>query len=116
MKCKALWLAVLATSPAFATELNGSTGYYGPITSVASGFFQSVGVALPSGTTCNGKTVLILKRDNAFFKEIQATLLTALANNRNVHVGPVIGDNVDSNGFCVVSEVSLERFPSWTTQ
>ncbi|XQA78051.1 hypothetical protein ACM9W9_20065 [Xanthomonas sacchari] len=116
MKCKALLLAVLAASPAFATELNGSTGYYGPITSVASGFYQSVGVALPSGTTCNGKNVLLLKRDNPLFKEIHATLLTALVSNRNVHLGSVIGDIVDSNGFCVISEAALDKFSGWSTQ
>lgn len=111
-----LFLMTLLASPAFAVNLNGSTGYYGEIASISNGFYGNIGVALPSGTTCNGKPVLILKRDNPAFKEIYATLLAAVTQKRNAHIGPEIGKVIDSNGFCVISEVAIERFPIWSSQ
>ena len=116
MKKMVFGLALLTCVSADALDLNGSTGYFGEIVSVAPGFYGQVGIALSTGTTCNGKSQIVLRKDHTSFSQVYAALLAAVVSNSNVHFGPVIGNTIDANGFCLVDEAAIGRFPGWSTQ
>lgn len=117
MKKAVVVISLLFSQHVLALNLNGTTGYFGEIASVAPGFYSQVGVVLPTGVTCNGQPWLLLKRDHVLFKEIYAALLAAVAAGKNVHLGPLIGNVIDpSNNLCVISEAAIERVPGWSSQ
>ena len=78
--------------------------------SVAVGYYQEVGIFLPSGVTCNGERSLLLMRSNPLFEEIYSLLLTATMSDKQVHFGPVVGNTLHPNGFCVIQEAALGKF------
>jgi hypothetical protein len=118
MKKMVAAISIVVSQPAFAVDLNGTTGYFGEIGFIAPGFYTHVGVGLQPGVTCNGLPYVLLKRVNALFKEIYAALLATAAAGKSIHFGPVIGNVIDSSsGLCVISEASTERVPAvWSSQ
>lgn len=105
--------AALFANPAIAdAQRTTSDGtYIGKVYSIAYGFYGEIGVHLGS-QSCNGSSVVFLKKDNPQYDNIRAMILTAISSGQIVKFARLGSYGLYSNG-CAIGEAAIDEWPAW---
>ena len=106
-------LAALFINPTIAdAQRTTSDGtYIGKVYSIAYGFYGEIGVDLGS-QSCNGSSIVYLKKDNPQYDNIRAMILTAMSSVQIVKFARLGSYGLHANG-CVIGEAAIGEWPAW---
>lgn len=95
-----------------AGSLNSNGKYQGKVLAVAVGHWGHVGVQLDD-INCNGKSVVLLKKDSTMFEAYYSLLLTAQASKQDVEINRLTNPDNFHLGYCVIEYIAIGDLSDW---